>query len=133
MSVTDRYQRIRDPIHNVITFDTHDPFEQIMWAVVQTPTFQRLRRIKQLGFSELVYPGATHSRFAHSLGVFHTARQLLGVVENRRFYDKSIVADQQAAQTALAAALLHDVGHNPFSHAFESVGRNQKLKVHCRA
>ncbi|MCX8500914.1 MAG: HD domain-containing protein [Alphaproteobacteria bacterium] len=125
MTVTDRYQRIRDPIHNVITFDMKNDFEKTMWEIVQTPTFQRLRRIKQLGFSELVYPGATHSRFAHSLGVFHTARLLLAVVENRRLYDKHRETDPQADQTALAAALLHDVGHNPFSHAFEAVGKNK--------
>ena len=64
-------QRIRDPLHNLIEFGT-DQFEHVMWQVIQSRPFQRLRRIKQLGFSEFVYPGATHSRFAHSVGVFHT-------------------------------------------------------------
>ncbi|MDI9409270.1 MAG: HD domain-containing protein [Candidatus Pacebacteria bacterium] len=113
MSATERYQRIRDPIHSVITFDMQDEFEKTMWDVVQTPTFQRLRRIKQLGFSELVYPGATHSRFAHSLGVFHTARQLAGVIA------KNSTRSESKERIALAAALLHDVGHGPFSHAYE--------------
>ena len=74
-------QRVRDPLHDLIEFDEGDGFESMLWRVVQTAPFQRLRRIRQLGFSELVYPGATHSRFIHSLGVFHTARQLM---RNRR-------------------------------------------------
>jgi len=75
-------QRVRDPIHDLIEFNNSE-FEQSMWHIVNTKDFQRLRRIKQLGFSELVYPGATHSRFAHSLGVFHTARQLSELVSRR--------------------------------------------------
>src|SRR5579883_3390012 len=70
-----RTQRIRDPLHNLIEFG-NDDFEGALWRVIQAPPFQRLRRIRQLGFSELVYPGATHTRFAHSVGVFHTARRL---------------------------------------------------------
>src|SRR5258708_5953104 len=68
-------RRIRDPVHDFIPFGT-DKFEQMAWRLLELPEFQRLRRIKQLGFSELVFPGATHTRFAHSVGVFHTARQL---------------------------------------------------------
>lgn len=114
-------QRIRDPVHNLIEFDS-EQFEHTLWKVVQTSPFQRLRRIRQLGFSEFVFPGATHTRFAHSLGVFHTARQLMGVIE---MYVKS--HDQQfksrQAEFALTAALLHDVGHGMFSHAFETLGK----------
>ncbi len=97
-----------------------------MWRVLQTRPFQRLRRIKQLGFSELVYPGATHTRFAHSIGVFHTARQLMNVVEANLGISKF---EASKAKVALAAALLHDVGHGPFSHAFEDVGRRHNLKM----
>jgi uncharacterized protein len=107
-------QRIRDPIHDLIEFDG-SAFEQVCWEALQTRPFQRLRRIKQLGFSDLVYPGATHSRFAHSVGVFHTARQLVGVLE-RKLGPEIITA---RANTAKIAALLHDVGHGPFSHSFE--------------
>src|SRR3546814_10830242 len=74
-------QRIRDPLHNLVEFGT-DQFEHTLWQVLQTAPFQRLLRIRQLGFSELVFPGATHSRFAHSVGVFHTARKLLKVIES---------------------------------------------------
>ena len=72
-------QRIRDPVHNLIEFDTKQ-FESTLWRVIQAPQFQRLRRIRQLGFSEFVFPGATHTRFAHSIGVFHTARLLMRVI-----------------------------------------------------
>jgi HD superfamily phosphohydrolase len=75
-----RPQRIRDPLHNLIEFEAGE-FENTLWRVICTRPFQRLRRIKQLGFSELVYPGAAHSRFAHSVGVFHIARQLMKIVE----------------------------------------------------
>jgi HD superfamily phosphohydrolase len=78
-----RRQRIRDPIHNLIEFQTGD-FEQMCWRLIQTPQFQRLRRIKQLGFTDLVYPAASHSRFSHSVGVFHTARNLAEVIKRER-------------------------------------------------
>ncbi len=117
-------QRIRDPLHNIIDFGA-DEFDNALWKVIQTRPFQRFRRIKQLGFSELVYPGATHTRFAHSLGVFHTARQLL-----RRI--KYLQGDQNyrdtKAKMALAAALLHDVGHGPFSGSLRGSRKETKPK-----
>jgi HD superfamily phosphohydrolase len=118
-------QRIRDPLHNLIEFSA-DEFENAMWRVIQTRPFQRLRRIKQLGFTELVYPGATHTRFAHSLGVFQTARHLM-----RRIKHHQGDANHRAtrAHRALAASLVHDVGHGPFSHAFEDVGKRLNLKM----
>jgi len=118
-------QRIRDPIHNLIEFGTGD-FEQVCWRVISTRPFQRLRRVKQLGFSEFVYPGATHSRFAHSIGVFHTARMLAEVIKRVR----GDADDPRRARTAIAAALVHDLGHGPFSHAFEDVLQNLGLGKH---
>lgn len=118
-----RQQRIRDPIHDLIEFNGTS-FEQICWKVLQTPPFQRLRRIKQLGFSDLVYPGATHSRFAHSVGVFHTARQLVRVLKGKLGNEFK----SQRADTAIAAALLHDVGHGPFSHSFEGALKSLDIK-----
>lgn len=118
-------QRVRDPLHNVIEFKTgNDDFEHALWQVVQSRPFQRLRRIKQLGFSDLVYPGASHSRLAHSLGVFETARRLAGVI--RRHVDRP---EDPKIEQALAAALVHDLGHGPFSHAFEYVGTRLNLKM----
>lgn len=117
-------QRIRDPLHNLIEFGG-DLFEQTLWRVVQTPSFQRLRRVKQLGFSEYVYPGATHTRFSHSLGVYHIAKELVRVIEARseNWHNRNL------AEHAIAAALVHDVGHGPFSHAFEEVGKRLHLKM----
>lgn len=90
---------IQDPIHGVIKL------EEWMIKIVDTPQFQRLRRIKQLGFANLVYPGANHTRFEHSLGVMHIAR----VMKDRLELD----------EITIAAALLHDIGHTPFSHTSE--------------
>lgn len=125
MNIEFRPQRIRDPLHNLIEFKA-DEFENTMWRVVETRSFQRLRRVKQLGFSDLVFPGATHSRLAHSIGVFHTARQLMKVIENhmgQRSFEPT------PARVALAASLVHDLGHGPFSHAFEEVGRRLGLQT----
>jgi HD superfamily phosphohydrolase len=121
----DKRQRIRDPLHDLIEFDC-DPFGQTLWRVVQTSSFQRLRRVKQLGFSEYVYPGATHTRFSHSLGAYHIAKKLLRIIHERSENSKF---NEALAQHAIAAALVHDVGHGPFSHAFEDVGRLLNLKM----
>jgi uncharacterized protein len=97
--------------------------EHALWRVIETHPFQRLRRVKQLGFSDVVYPGATHSRLLHSVGVFHTARRLLQVIERH-----TGVKDARGDQ-ALASALVHDLGHGPFSHAFEKIGERFKLRM----
>src|SRR5690349_2130621 len=110
--MNDRPRRIRDPVHDLIGFDKTQ-FEQAIWRLLETREFQRLRRIKQLGFSELVFPGATHTRFSHSLGVFEMARRLVKVVRSLNHQD------EKREQIAVAAALVHDLGHGPFSHAFE--------------
>lgn len=118
-------QRIRDPLHNLVEFRAEE-FDHVMCEVMQTRPFQRLRRVKQLGFSELVYPGATHSRLAHSLGAFHTARLLMQVVERHLGPSRY---EPSKARIALAAALVHDVGHGPFSHAFEDFGKRRNLRM----
>jgi hypothetical protein len=93
---------VQDPIHGVIKL------EDWMLQIVDTPEFQRLRRIKQLGFANLVYPGANHTRFEHSLGVMHITREISTKVN---------IGDD--ADEIIAAALLHDIGHAPFSHSSE--------------
>lgn len=120
-------QRVRDPLHDLIEFDTGQ-FEHMLWRVIQTPPFQRLRRIRQLGFSEFVFPGATHTRFAHSVGVFHVARQLMRLIE-RHVGTSGRQYREHQAYVALAAALVHDVGHGMFSHAFEKVGKALDLPL----
>lgn len=119
-----RPQRVRDPLHDLIEFDA-SRFEQMLWQIVQSPPFQRLRRVRQLGFSEYVYPGATHTRFAHSLGVFFNARRLM---RNVKRYIGTNDFNQYRSEAALTAALLHDVGHGPFSHSFEAIGKSLDLK-----
>ncbi|HWA22159.1 MAG TPA: HD domain-containing protein [Caulobacterales bacterium] len=115
--MTRKSQRIRDPLHNVIQFADND-LDQTCWRALNTRPLQRLRRIKQLGFSDYVYPGATHSRLAHSIGVFHTARQLAAEISDR-LGGPSNRFDPRKAHVAECAALVHDIGHGPFSHAFE--------------
>jgi HD superfamily phosphohydrolase len=95
---------------------------------MQTPPFQRLRRIRQLGFSEFVFQGATHTRFAHSIGVFHVARQLMRLIERYVGISGRQYKEHQA-YVVLAAALVHDVGHGMFSHAFEKVGKALNLPL----
>ncbi len=115
-----RTQRLRDPVHGLIVFRDDDPVDQLAWDLIGLPEFQRLRRIRQLGVSEFVFPGATHTRFAHSIGVFHTARALIKVIRREIGSD---AFDPQRAEIAAIAALLHDLGHGPFSHTFEAVQR----------
>ena len=110
-----RPKLFRDPIHDIIAFELDDPVEKVLFDLICTPTFQRLRRIRQLGFAGLVYHGAEHSRFAHSLGVVHIARRMLDALAD----DTKIDVDTR--MEVLGAALLHDIGHGPFSHAIEKV------------
>ena len=118
-----RTQRLRDPVHGLITFDKDNPIDELAWRLIDTPEFQRLRRIKQLGLSDFVFPGATHSRFAHSIGVFHVARGLIRIIEREVGKD----FDSNRAVAAVIAALLHDLGHGPFSHTFEGVQKSRDM------
>jgi len=104
---------IRDPLWNNIRVD------QLALALVDTPAFQRLRYVRQLGLAFLVYPGATHSRFEHALGTYHLARRTLGLFDER---DGLASLDRRDCGILRAAALLHDIGHYPFSHALEEIG-----------
>jgi uncharacterized protein len=110
-------KRIRDPVHGLITFDFSKEVDRAAWRLINTPEFQRLRRVKQLGVSEFTFPGATHTRLSHSIGVFHLARRLMEVAERYVPADKR---NHSRMRTALLASLLHDLGHGPFSHAFEN-------------
>ena len=107
---------IRDPVHELIPFEDN-PCDRLLWDLINTKDFQRLRRIKQLGVCELVFPGANHSRFAHSIGVMHVARSFLARIRRVR----PELLDQEKETLVLAASLVHDVGHGPFSHSFESI------------
>lgn len=97
---------VLDPVHGYIELD------EIVQELLATPQVQRLRRVRQLGFSNLVYPGANHTRFEHSLGTMHLASMLMKNLD-------SIEEDKK--MEIRAASLLHDVGHGPFSHVTENV------------
>jgi uncharacterized protein len=115
-----KIERIRDPIHDIIVFDDDGLVDKFAWDLLRTPDLQRLRRVKQLGVSDFVFPSASHSRFAHSIGVFHNARRLVKLIEREIMLGRVNGSfDEYRAKVALFAALLHDLGHGPFSHAFE--------------
>ena len=107
------FEVIRDPIWNNIRVD------ELALAVVDSAPFQRLRYVRQLGHAFLVYPGASHSRFEHALGAYHLARRALSLLGERGELQRVPAAD--VALIPLAA-LLHDIGHYPFSHALEEAG-----------
>lgn len=103
---------INDPIHGFIRVR----FPRVL-AAIEHPLVQRLRRLSQLGLAQMVYPNATHTRFAHALGVMHlmdTALQILS--------EKGVIRlSEETYEAALLAALLHDIGHGPFSHSLEGL------------
>ncbi|HKW11249.1 MAG TPA: HD domain-containing protein, partial [Gemmatimonadaceae bacterium] len=104
---------IRDPLWNNIAVDP------LAMRLVDTPAFQRLRYVRQLGLAFLVYPGATHSRFEHALGTYHLTRRALALLDER---GTLAGVAKTACSTVRVAALLHDIGHYPFSHALEEIG-----------
>ncbi|MBI2568505.1 MAG: HD domain-containing protein [Candidatus Schekmanbacteria bacterium] len=104
----------RDPIHDIIAITPDGDDGRLLLRLVDTREVQRLRRIRQLGLTNVVYHGADHSRFAHSMGVAHLAQRMLRQLARRGV---DISADDRLV--TLAAALLHDVGHGPFSHVLE--------------
>lgn len=111
---------LRDPIHGLVAFENER--ERVIKRLVATPEVQRLRRVRQLGLASLVFPGAEHSRFAHAIGTAFVMGRLLdriAAVEHTIPVDQRL--DDEARRDALAAALLHDLGHGPFSHLFEEV------------
>lgn len=109
MSLTTVSNTINDPIHGIMGFSKQE--KDLIKPIIDSAAFQRLRHIKQLGMADLVYPGATHTRFSHCIGACYLSKLMCDQVgiEKR---DKELV---------MIATLLHDVGHGPFSHAFEKL------------
>ncbi|WP_339678505.1 HD domain-containing protein [Cyclobacterium marinum] len=105
------YKIINDPVYGFINIPS-----ELIFAVIDHPYFQRLRRIKQLGLTDMVYPGALHTRFHHAIGAMHLMSITLDQLRN-----KGIEISDQEYEAALLAILLHDIGHGPFSHALESI------------
>ena len=114
---------LRDPVHGLVAFEADE--EQIVPRLMRARELQRLRRIRQLGFTSLSYPGADHTRFSHSVGAAHVMtrflRRLRDLHDEVPFWQR---ATTERAREALAAALLHDLGHGPFSHLFEEAWPN---------
>jgi HD superfamily phosphohydrolase len=100
----------KDPVHRYIHVR-----DELIWELIGTKEFQRLRRIRQLGTTYVTFHGAEHTRFNHSLGVYEIMRRMVDILERKGVWD----ADERLV--CLASALLHDVGHGPFSHSFEKV------------
>lgn len=107
------FEVVRDPLWDNIRLDAP------ALAVLDTPQVQRLRYVRQLGHAFLVYPGATHTRFEHALGAYHLTRRALQALGERGELSVVPAGEQQAVTLA---ALLHDIGHYPFSHALEEAG-----------
>lgn len=100
---------INDPIYGFVTISS-----ELLYDLINHPYFQRLRRIKQLGLTNLVYPGALHTRFHHAIGAMHLMQEAIYTLRN-----KGVIINDDEEQSVLAAILLHDIGHGPFSHALE--------------
>lgn len=98
-----------DPVYGFITVPS-----ELVFKLIDHPYFQRLRRIRQLGLTNLVYPGALHTRFHHAIGAMHLMRDAVEVIRSKGHE----ITDEEA-EGALIAILLHDIGHGPFSHALE--------------
>ena len=109
-----RFEILRDPLWNNIRVD------ELTLRLIDTEIFQRLRYVRQLGLAYLVYPGATHTRFEHAVGTYHLARGTLVAMAEREGLGGTDTEEQAVIR---AAALLHDVGHYPFSHALEEIGQ----------
>jgi hypothetical protein len=100
---------LNDPVYGFITIPS-----ELIFTIIDHPYFQRLRRIKQLGLTDFVYPGALHTRFHHALGAMHLMSITLDNLRN-----KGTEISDPEYEAALIAILLHDIGHGPFSHALE--------------
>lgn len=101
---------INDPVYGFITIPS-----ELIFLIIDHPYFQRLRRIRQLGLTDFVYPGALHTRFHHAIGAMH----LMSITLDNLRIKGTEISDQEY-EAALIAILLHDIGHGPFSHALES-------------
>ncbi len=109
----DKITHVMDPIHNFIDISEYPVIQQL----IDTPYFQRLKRLSQLGLTSSVYPNATHSRFAHSIGVMHVFLVLFDSIVQRSTLTKHAI--DHLRPIGAVAALLHDIGHGPFSHISE--------------
>jgi len=106
---------LRDPVHQLIVIDS-----PVVERLLGSPALQRLRHVSQLGVNSLVFPGATHNRFSHSLGTYWVAKRIIRSLQDAGQFDVKEVG-KEWLEALEVAALLHDVGHGPFSHVWEHV------------
>jgi uncharacterized protein len=111
---------IKDPVHHIMQWE-HTAYKEIVKPIMDVPAFQRLRDVYQLGMTDKVFPGSTHTRFAHSLGTCYVASRIFTKIFQPLLYDKKITEEEYRLleKYTLTTALFHDIGHGPFSHAFE--------------
>jgi hypothetical protein len=109
----------RDPVHNLIRFDRAK--DKLVLELIETQEFQRLRNIRQTGVSHLVYPGATHTRFSHALGVAYLMKRVIEHFFELGVLKKLARSLEKHRELLMATALLHDLGHFPFSHLLEEL------------
>ncbi|MHC1703742.1 MAG: HD domain-containing protein [Tenuifilaceae bacterium] len=109
METTNKKKIVNDPVHGFINIQ-----HPLVFDLIEHPYFQRLRNIKQLGLTYLVYPGANHNRFQHALGALHLMNEAISVLRS-----KGHIISEEEAEAANIAILLHDIGHGPFSHSLE--------------
>src|SRR5476651_1965226 len=110
------YHVIKDPVHGTMQFSAEE--DNWIKPFIDSPNFQRLRHIKQLGMGDFIFPGAVHTRFNHCLGCCYIASQIahkVGLAEEER-------------QLVIIACLLHDIGHGPFSHTFEDIFHHKLIR-----
>ena len=110
------YHVIKDPVHGTMQFTSLE--DAWVKPFIDSPNFQRLRHIKQLGLGDVIFPGAVHSRFNHCLGCCYVASQIA----------QKVGLEDEERQLVMIACLLHDIGHGPFSHAFEGIFKNKFIQ-----
>ncbi|MDZ4169598.1 MAG: HD domain-containing protein [Coriobacteriia bacterium] len=120
MSCDPKY--FNDPVHGLVSFGD-SLIDHLLLNLIDSVEFQRLRRVRQLGMAECVFPGATHTRLSHGIGVLREARRF---ADRLRELDESLLSEEQET-VLLVSALLHDLGHGPFSHVFERITDDSHL------
>ncbi len=125
---------VADPIYAIMDFSSLSKHKKKIKQIVDSSEFQRLRRISQLGMASFVFPGATHTRFSHSLGAAYLSLKVMDKLSAWDDQKEILKTINDNKLVIFLTALLHDIGHGPFSHSFESatnesIGSNKNLHI----